>query len=224
MPVEKLEFNQEESEKLRKIAGYYRIAKELIIYGEQIDPKHRTLAQTLSERANAFDHLMRIILEKHGMRDETETVEDPIAYNRANLDKTYGHIYRAAYDALDWVALTIQERMANDMNCVSLDTINVVIPQYFTEIKPELEGIIRNDITRIRNEKDVGIDSEVNLQQLIKTVGQLKKYFDQVERSMPSLLEYERRNKHKQRMDTVRQILIGISLVVIGWILGHFIK
>jgi len=221
MPPERLEFTKEETQQLTMIAAYYRIAKELILYGEQIDPKSRTLAQTLSERTNALDHIMRVISEKRGIRDEA--VKDPITYSRINLDKAFGHIYRAAYDALDWVALTIQERMAEDVDSVSLEALGALMPEYFREIKPNLEQIIRNDVTGLRNRKDVADDSEVNLRQFIETTASLKKYFDQLERGMPALHEYDQRKKRRDRRGLVLQVIIGIILVVIGWLLGHFI-
>jgi hypothetical protein len=220
MPAERLEFTKEETQQLERIAAYYRAAKELIIYGEQIDPNSKTLAQTLNERTNALDHIMRVILEKQGIRDKP--VSDPIAYNLTNLDKAFGHICRTAYDALDWVALTIQERMAKDTESVSLDTIDAVLPEYFKDIKPNLEGIIRNDVSRLRNEKDVAGDTESNLQQFIEVVAKLKHYFDKVELAMPSLREYDKRNKRRNRMNIVWQVAVGIILVVIGWLLGHF--
>ncbi|MFP3975538.1 MAG: hypothetical protein ACLFVK_04875 [Dehalococcoidia bacterium] len=70
MPSEKLEFTEVETQQIRNIAAYYKVAKELIIYGEQIDPNNMTLVQTLSERTNALDHLMRVLIEKQGMRSE----------------------------------------------------------------------------------------------------------------------------------------------------------
>jgi hypothetical protein len=164
---------------------------------------------------------MRVISEKQGLRDEA--VQDPITYNRISLDKAFGHIYRTAYDALDWVALTIRERMAKDINSVSLDALEAVMPEYFREIKPNLERIIRNDVTRLRSEKDVAGNSEANLQQFIEIVAHFKKYFDQLELGMPALHEYDQLNKRRKRKDIIWQVIVGIILVVIGWLLGHFV-
>jgi hypothetical protein len=216
----RLEFTEEETQILIKIAKYYRVAKELIIYGEQIDTKNRTLAQTLSERTNALDHIMRVILEKIGMRDDV--VGDPIAYNRINLDKAYGHIYRAAYDALDWVALTIQERLAKDMGAISLETISVIMPDYFTKIKPGLYKILYDDITRLRDEKDVATDNETNLEQYTATVFELKKLFDQVNQRLPDLIKYEFKSKRNKWIDRLWQAGIVILSGVVGWLVGHF--
>jgi DNA repair ATPase RecN len=188
---ERLEFTEEQTQQLTKIAKYYRVAKELIIYGEQIDTKNRTLAQTLSERANALDHIMRVILEKTGMRDDI--AGDPVVYNRISLDKAYGHIYRTAYDALDWVALTIQERLATDIGAISLETISAIMPDYFTKIKPGLYRILHDDITRLRNEKDVANENETNLEKYTSTVFELKQLFDQVNQMLPDLITYEKR-------------------------------
>lgn len=211
-----LQFNDAETVKLRQIAAYYVAAKELIIYGEQIDPNHSTLSQTLNERVNAFDHLMRVVVEKQGMR--RPPVTDPTKYNKDNLDKAYGHIFRAAYDALDWVALTIQERIAKDIAPFPLETLHAVLPEYFNEIKPKLEKVLHKDITKLRNEKDVSDTSDSNLQQYIRTVAELKDLFDPIEKRMASLVEYEHKRKREVWVDWGLKIAAG---VIIGFLLAQ---
>jgi hypothetical protein len=224
MIPEKIVFTEEESQIIRKISTYYRAAKELIIYGEQIDPNNRTLAQLLSERSNALDHILRVFLEKQGLRDEP--VKDPIAYNRDSLNKAYGHIYRAAYDALDWVALTIQERLAKDINSVSIEAVSAVMPEYYSDIKPKLEKILRDDITSLRDHKDVTDGNEDNLESYIQTVVTIRQLFDKVQEKMSSLIEYNLKHKRKERLNLVWQIIIaiiaGIVLIGVGWLIAHF--
>ena len=220
MVSERLEFDVNETKKIRQMASYYRVAKELIIYGEQIDPNNRTLAQTLSERVNALDHLMRVILEKQGLRQEP--IENPAEYNRINLDKAYGHIYRTAYDALDWVGLTIQERLAQDMHSISLGTISAIFPEYFTTVKPALYKILHDDIVSLRNEKDVADVNESNLERYIQTILQLKQLFNQVDQRLPDLINYENRDKRKQWLDKVWQLGLVILAGIVGWLIGHF--
>lgn len=219
---EKLQFNDEQVEYFIKIAKYYKIAKELIIYGEQIDPYSSTLAQTLSERTSALDHIMRVILVKIGMRDEIG--EDLEEYSKRNLEKAYGHIYRAAYDALDWVALTIQERIAKDIENISLVTISAIMPTYFTTIRPGLHKIIHNDVTRLRNQKDVANNNESNLEQYTTTVLELKKLFDQVATKLPELIKYEKKHKRSIWIDRGWQAGIALLVGIIGWLIGHFVK
>jgi hypothetical protein len=131
-----LSFSQEEEEKILAITRYYEVTKEILILGEQIDIESRTLIQPINELRNCLDHLMRVILAKFGMREGTD-----VDYIKTNLNKAFGHVYRAAYDALDWVTLTFKERIYIELHNYSLETINAVMPEYYSDLKPRIEKI-----------------------------------------------------------------------------------
>lgn len=226
-----LQFNDHDSISIRQIAAYYRVAKEVIIYGEQIDPNGNTLPQTLTERANILDHLMRVIIEKTGMRETP--VADSIQYSSDNLDKAFGHTYRTAYDALDWVALTIREKIAEITDKFSLETIHAVMPDYFSKIKPDIEEILSKTITQLRNDKDIAENSENNLETYIEAVARLKESYDTINHRLGSLVEYESKrqqtvidedNKRKKRIwsERIWQLVTALGTLIIGFLLGKF--
>jgi hypothetical protein len=57
-------FSKEEIAQLEGLASLYMQAKSLILYSEEVDPDYRSNLQTIKELRDAFDHLMRFIVER----------------------------------------------------------------------------------------------------------------------------------------------------------------
>jgi hypothetical protein len=216
----KLEFDDKQTGTLMLITQYHEIAKELVIFGEEIDPGNRTLIQPINELRNCLDHLNRIFLYKMGLRHESED-ED---YVKENLGKAYGHVYRAVYDALDWVSLTLKGRIVEEMNDFSLDTIQAVMPEYFKDIKPRMERILYQDIAALRMEKDVAISNEENLIKYGQLTIEMKELFGNVITRKSSLVEYELKHRRSRLKERVWQIIIAIvGGGFLFWLLDKFV-
>lgn len=173
---EGLTFTDKEALWLEKITKYYTVTKEIIIFAEQVDPQNRTLPQTINELRNCLDHLMRVVSVKFGLRAVASGDGDD-DYIQTNLDKAYGHVYRAAYDTLDWLSLTLKDRIIAEMQEFSLETVHDVMPEYFTEIKPKMEQLLSYDIANLGAEKDVEAQSEENLVKYGRIAAELKQLF-----------------------------------------------
>lgn len=120
------------------------------------------------------------------------------------------------------MALTIQERLKKEVEPISLDTMCAIMPDYFTTIKPDLYRILHDDITRLRNEKDVGDVNKSNLEQYTETVLKLKELFDQVNQRLPDLVKHESERKRSKWVDRIWQAGLVVLAGVIGWIVGNF--
>ena len=94
-------FSKEEIAQLEVLASLYMQAKSLILYSEEVDPDYRSNLQTIKELRDAFDHLMRIIVERFS--DDKSALGDTSGteYFQKNIQKSIGHVYRDAFDALD---------------------------------------------------------------------------------------------------------------------------
>jgi len=220
--ADKLVFEGEEAEYLKNIGRYYATTKELLIFGEQVDPENRTLPQVINELRNCLDHLMRVVLFKFGLSRRDKDGD----YVKTNLDKAYGHVYRAAYDALDWISLTLKGRIIDELQGFSLDTIQAVLPEYFKEIKPRFEEIITNEVTILRMEKDVAQKSEENLVKYGQVVAELKRLFNLIINKKSALVEYQTRQVKSQRKQLIQSIIVKIIIgvvsgVVVGLVVWH---
>ena len=99
-----ISFNEQETAKIRETVELYLFVKELLIYNEIIDPDSYTFPQIINELKNAYDHFNRVLADK---LEITENQVDE--YSIKTLDKALGHIYRACYDALDWLSINITQ-------------------------------------------------------------------------------------------------------------------
>lgn len=93
---------------LRALADLYVQAKALILYSEEVDPDSRSNRQVIKVLRDALDHLMRVIVARVGTQAPTDAA-DP-EYTSRNIHKAIGHIYRAAFDALDGTVLSLRVR------------------------------------------------------------------------------------------------------------------
>jgi len=214
-----LVFRDDEAAKFREITGYYELSKELLIFGEQVHPQNKSFTQTINELRNCLDHIMRATAFKLGLRK----VESEEGYVLKNLDKAYGHVYRAAYDTLDWVSIILRERIRDELQDFSLETIQAALPDYFTLIKPRIEHLLSNEVTKLRNEKDVAAKSEQNLISYTKVIAELKDLWQKVINALPALAEAENRLKRSERRQLIRNIGVGVGVAIIAFLLGRFI-
>lgn len=214
-------FNEKESDQIARISQYYEVTKELLIFGETIDPKNRTLAQAINELRNCLDHLMRVTMVRQGLR---EPEGEPVDYVTVNLDKAYGHVYRAAYDVLDWVSLTFKGRIVTELEGFSLETIQAVIPEYFPELRPRFEQILTGDIVKLRLEKDIALTNEDNLVKYGLVTTELREIFDKITVRKTALIEHRQMQQEGIRRAGRRRIMETLVVAIIaGTIVGLFV-
>jgi hypothetical protein len=97
----------EEEETLKRgfaeLVILYRRTKRFIFASEKISGDNRLSAPAINELRNAFEHTMRVSAVMYASIETgpTESGLTPCQYCERNLDKAMGHVYRAAYDALD---------------------------------------------------------------------------------------------------------------------------
>lgn len=201
-------FEPDETKKLKLISAYYEVTKRLLIQGEQVDPENRTLPQVINELRNCLDHIVRVVQFKTGTRsvENDDSTED---YVKANLEKAYSHVYRAAYDALDWIALTVKERIIAEMRDFSVETIKEVLPSYYPEMRPRFEEILIKDIVELRMKKDVASRNEDNLVQYGILVSELEKIFVKITSRKSGLIEVEIKRKKQYWFGMAWKLLLA---------------
>lgn len=210
-----LKFTEEETNLFYELTNLYPSVKELILYGEEVDPEHRSHLQSINELRNAMDHLMRVFGYKFNLKKDVGS-----EYSRKNIDKAFGHVYRAGYDALDWLNITVRERITKELEGVSHEAILEVFPEYYREIKPKIEKT-SDEVSDIRVGKDVTGDEVQtgkfeNFEQYIEVVRELKGSLDKIIEIKPSLLECEKERKKKEKKELAIRILLVLISVVGG--------
>ena len=209
-----------DEEQLRELTELYQVVKEIIIYCEEVDGNMIGMP-ILNELRNSFDHLMRVNALHFGLKSTEE--ED---YKTDNMKKAYGHLYRAGYDALDWVCLTLRGRIVGEVQDFSLETINAVFPEYYKDIRPELVDI-ETKIGKIRQEKDVGEKNLSNFASYVNIMKTLKGHYKLALKKKPGMIEYEQKKEKEKKKDRRREItteiIIGIILALIAGAIGYYL-
>jgi hypothetical protein len=190
-------FSDTENENLKQITQLYGRVKELIVFCEENHEDFKSNLHVVKELRDAFDHLMRIFAVKFGIKDEQE--ED---YIKINMDKVYGHVYRAGYDTLDYATLILRDKINKEVQDASSSALQTVIPTYYSEIRPSIESIT-SDIIRLRINKDVASPSPEVFEIYFHNVIKLQEILALVRRAKPALVEYENKihkEKSKEKM------------------------
>ncbi len=102
-----------------------------------------------------------------------------------------------------------------------METINSVFPEYYKDIKPEMEERIDVIVER-RIEKDVGDQNFENFQKYVTLMKTVYGYYKDVLKKKSALIEFENKLKKKERRKMIRTIIAGIFVVIISTIILCF--
>jgi len=211
--MDTISFSEQETAKIRETVELYIFVKELLIYNEIIDPDSYTLPQIINELRNAYDHFNRVLAEK---LEITGTKGDD--YSIKTLDKALGHIYRACYDALDWLSINVKQDIKEELKPFSHEAIKEVIPTYYKEIRPMFSQYERR-ITALRAEKDIASINDGDLIEYTQIVKDLSDIRQKIKDSVDALAEYDSKKKKESRLRDLRNIgvgvIIGLTLTVV---------
>lgn len=210
-----MKFNDTEvEEKLKEITKLYLKVRELMLYADEIHPEKKTFIPPINEIRNAFDHLMRVFAVKFELK--TTDKED---YITDNLDRALGHVYRAAFDVLDYVSIHLRNKILDEINEIPTEALNVVFPDYYQKIRPDIEKA-STEISDFRSRKDMGDPKIDDVTKYAEIIDRLKSHLDKTLEIRPSLIEYEERKKKEARKSKILEILIYIAIAIVSGVIG----
>ncbi len=230
-------FRPDDLEQLKELAELFIQAKGLILYSEEVDPDSRSNLQVIKELRDSHDHVMRVValrlsqVQPDQVQPENNTVS-PDEYCRKNLEKAVGHVYRAAFDALDGTIVSLRQKVTEILKAYPTDVIREVIPEYW-EIKITLENLTQTIATH-RQKKDVGADVSRSLDDYVSDVECIKIFYTKLLRAGPALDECkgkkhfeETSERSKHRKDhifsgVVYSVLVAVSGIIGAAIAGYF--
>lgn len=157
-------YSEQEQELLIKIARIYKKVKFLTTKAEVINKKKFAKMSIYDQFRNSYDHLMRFV---NGCDEHPENVNE----NKENLDLSYKHIFRAAFDVFDLMEIIYSEKIDRMLRKYNEDLIRTEIPEYYDKYWDEME----------ETEKEVG-KIRANKDSAKKTEEIFDKYFSLVER------------------------------------------
>jgi len=123
----------------RKATELYIRVKAMYIYAEETTPQFQNFLQPVFEINRGFDHLNRVKAVDLGIT----VVDKSEEYVVDNLHKAIGHFYRAFFDIVDWLSMDLRESVTEEFKDFSHTCIGKVMPEYYREIRPEIEVVSR---------------------------------------------------------------------------------
>ena len=205
----------EDLDKLAEIAALYMQVKALILYSEEIDENSRSNIQVIKELRDAFDHLMRVLSAR--LSGEIPQGAEERDYCPKNLQKAVGHVYRAAFDALDGTVLSLRASIAEIVDAYPLAVLKEIVPEYW-EIKSNLNALCEK-ISEHRARKDVGTQIGVTFDRYVEDVECIKRFHDKLMHYGPALDECLKRTKGERQRASAKEILRLTLVAVVGGLL-----
>lgn len=221
--------SEQEKEKLgqkqRELVQLYFKVKRYIIDSEKASAGSKLSMPAINELRSALDHDMRTQSVLHGFPAPTDGGLSEMEYCETNISKAMGHVFRAGYDALDVISLSIAEDVLKTRDTFSRTALVTVFPNYSDEIRLPFEAA-----TEICGEakarKDVEADGsgQKHFARYEQAIEDLKKIREKFYARLPELndVEKERLTEKKLhgRLLTERNIayvlaLVGITAAII---------
>jgi len=187
----------------------------IILYAEEVDPTISANIQIVKELRDALDHLMRLIINKASPGCENGS------YSLAQIDKAVGHVYRAAFDALDGTVLSLKIKI-NDCLCkYNIDVIKEVLSNYW-KIKILLNKL-SSQISENRSHKDVEKNHADLFDKYVSEVEELKIAYDEILNAGTTLDEYQSAYEKNIKSKIKTTTTISYKTAIAGGIVGAVI-
>lgn len=190
-------------------------AKQVFLLAEELDPEQsKTWMPPLTEYRHALEHIVRAKAAACGVKSDTEP-----RYIETNLDKALGHVYRAFFDAADWLAICLREAIPKEIEGYSNEAIQAVLPAYYSKIRPTLLKA-SVEIAGIREGKDIGQGASAKVDKhYIEILMELVQYYKDVRQARPALDEFRKRERKKN----LWAFLIALGVTCLGVVLGFLL-
>lgn len=201
-------------EALRELGVLYSKTKKYVLNAEQVDPDASSNIPAIGEHRYALDHVMRALSEYFEKGSEAD--ED---YLCAQIENARGHMFRAAYDALDGAGISYKFRIDNAMRGLSNDAIAAVHPDYYEKDLPEIYAL-EEKIAEHRDKKDEQNRTMQDLDDYCATVDRINEISTVIISKVPAFKQWQRRNS---KSNLVWKIALPILLIVVSVILTRVV-
>lgn len=196
----------------KKIVQVHGHAKALTLRAEELDPKQEIFFPSVIQQRDGHDHVMRAKAAILGLK-VFEDKPSKQNYEASNLDKALGHEYRAFFDIADWLAILYREKINGALCRYSSESIDAVLPRYYSEIVPKVEKLHR-EIAAIRNRKDIGSGDGV-----LEQVEEYRELLDGLDEDWCQIIDSKAALEHRRRGEKRK----GLKSVLIKLVIGGLI-
>ena len=149
----------------KRLSELHSRTKHYLLIAEELSEDGDVFLQPLKEHRDAYDHIMRAYDAE--FRSDFKTEDDRIKYIDKNMDKAYGHEYRAFFDTADWLSFICRRYIRMALKSQSPKVLSKF--NEYDDIK-NLINSIPVKIAELREGKDIANSSENNNPKTTKTL------------------------------------------------------
>lgn len=149
------DFNSEERKYFKQMSTLHLLTKKYLLIAEEVAENGELFLQPLKEHRDAYDHLMRCYSISFMSDSECNMTEsDKEHYILENINKAFGHEYRAFFDTADWLTYMLRKWIRIKLQEYGEQSCQEKFDDYNT-----IKNLINNlpeKIAKLRGDKDVG--------------------------------------------------------------------
>lgn len=194
---------------LYNLCALYYDVKYAIIMTEEFDNENKLYIAPLNQLRCALDHVF------NGLKDVND-----INRSSYELKEAKEHIQRAGYDAFQSLVTQFGIHIVEVMNKYDNETISAVFLQYYQEIKPALTEC-QGEVAALRS--NVSVDANQSFEEYLAIIKKMKKLRDKVDVMIPSLEEYQKKQKDRARKRIILEVVCGIGIAVVSGLITWFL-
>ena len=193
----------------------------MFIFCEENGIELKSFLQPNNELKNALEHIVRAKANELGLT-LTSPIDQP--YIQTNLDRALGHEYRAFFDICDWLSIILRRELLESLKHYDHETINAVIPSYYSAIRPKFEKIC-SDIATVRTSKDIGMVNNIlaEVEKYNSILAELISINSEIKAKIPSLIDLSRSRRKSDKRAKYWDILKLVLAIVIGAIVTKYV-
>lgn len=194
-----------------QIVTIHNYVKALTLRAEELNPKGEFYFPSVVEERDAFEHVIRAKGVELGLWDPPAP-----SYGADSLGRALAHEYRAFFDIADWLAILYREKISAVVAAHSVDCLRDVIPEYYSDIRPELEAACQQ-IATVRSEKDIARDDSLaQVQSYWAILERLDGFWSRLASAESALHEHTAKERSEKRTGLVAQVMLGLVLTLVG--------
>ena len=138
---------------LDNLGKLHCLTKHYLLIAEELSEDGFTFLQPLKEHRDAYEHLTRIF----GLsdRDDIENGFDIEKYIETNINKAFGHEYRAFFDTVDWLTYICRKYIRENLSSSSIRKRYKLQFENYDYVKSFINNL-PFEIAEHREGKDIG--------------------------------------------------------------------
>ena len=204
--MEEHEYKASFYDKISQLYPLYEKVKLAILLAENFDEKQELYIAPINQLRSALDHIFKSVCaaNENGSCDY-------------ELKEAKEHMERSGYDALELLVSGLGAGIVEKLKVYDTETLTVVFPKYYEEIKPTITEI-RQSVAKRRMERKT--DTDKSFFAYFDEIMVLVDINKAVDKKIPSLHDYSKKKKKEKRRGRFLEIIIGIILAIVGFLLG----